>query len=52
MSRAWKRRGVCVVGAQPYVTNFNIQVEGASLEDEATASMAFYARVFALKVGK
>ena len=27
-------------------------LEGASLEDEATASMAFYARVFALKVGK
>lgn len=26
-----QRRGIAIVGAQPYVTNFNIQVEGASL---------------------
>ena len=35
-----QRRGVCVIGAQPYVTNFNIQVEHASLDDCRLAAKA------------
>ena len=35
-----QRRGVCIVGAQPYVTNFNIQVQHASLEECRVAAKA------------
>lgn len=33
-------RGVCVVGSMPYVTNFNVQVEGATLEQCRAAASA------------
>ena len=38
------RTGVSIIGVQPYVTNFNVCVEGASLDECRTAANALRAR--------
>ena len=39
-----QRSGVCVMGAMPYVTNFNMQIEGASLDACREAAKAMRGR--------
>ena len=40
-----QRRGVTVIGSQPYVTNFNIQVDHASIEECRAAAAALRAEL-------